>query len=458
MPPERLRLRDIRNTSTFRLTALLGLVFSAGVVVLLGLIYILSARELNARTNLVVRQEIARLTRVSPEALPAQIQAEIARSTHGLNYFLLISANGERLLGNMEPVPIVQLGHNFDVAAHAGGHGPLRALAARTANGETIVAARDNSTVLDLRRRVLRIVVGSGVAIAISVLAIGFALSLRPLRRVRDMQRASASIAAGDLAARMPLAGRGDELDLFAGTVNVMVEEVGRVVAQVKGVTDAIAHDLRTPLTRVRNHLYRALQTPGIDPGIAAHVEAATADLNVVLERFAALLRIAELEAGARRSGFGTVDLAALIDRARDLYEPLADDRGIAIVSTALSPASVHGDEQLLFEAISNLVDNAIKFAPPCGHITVRVRVEAGTPIVEVQDDGPGIAAGQRQAVLRRFHRGTDVVDVEGAGLGLSVVAAITQLHNFALILDDAAPGLIARVICTSPGLPTTTE
>ena len=452
MPPERLRLRDIRNTSTFRLTSLLGLVFSVGVVVLLGLIYVLSARELNARTDLVMRQEIARLTRVAPEALPAQMQSEIARSTHGLNFFLLISANGERLVGNMELVPVVRIDRDFDIATREDVHGPLRALAVRTPNGETILTARDISTVIDLRRRVLRIVVGSGVAIVVGALSIGFALSLRPLRRVRDMQRASLKIAAGDLSTRMPLAGRGDELDLFAGTVNVMVEEVGRVVAQVKGVTDAIAHDLRTPLTRVRSHLYRALQAPGIDPDIAALAEAATTDLNIVLERFAALLRIAELEAGARRSGFGTVDLAVLVERARDLYEPLAEDRGIAIAAILSEPSCVHGDEQLLFEAISNLVDNAIKFAPRGGNVGIRVRRAAGTPTVEVQDDGPGIPSDQRQAVLRRFHRGAGSADVEGTGLGLSVVSAISHLHNFTLILDDAAPGLIARIVCHSPG------
>jgi signal transduction histidine kinase len=452
MPPERLRLRDIRNTSTFRLTALLGLVFAGGVVALLGLIYSLSVRELTVRTDLIMRQQIVRLEHVSPDALPARMQAEIASSTHGLNYFLLISASGERLLGNMEQVPIIRLRHDFDIAAR-GAHGPLRALAARTPGGETILVARDISTIIDLRRRVLRIVVGSGIAIAISVLAIGVALSLRPLRRVRDMQRASLRIAAGDLAVRMPLAGRGDELDLFAGTVNVMVEEVGRVVAQVKGVTDAVAHDLRTPLTRVRSHLYRVLQTPALDPAVAALAEAATADLTVVLERFAALLRIAELEAGARRSGFGAVDLGMLVDRVRDLYEPLAEERGISLEASVAAHAQTHGDEQLLFEAISNLVDNAIKFAPERGHVDVRVRHDGGTPVVEVQDDGPGIAVDQRQAVLRRFHRGADTADIAGAGLGLSIVTAITHLHSFTLSLDDAAPGLIARLICNRPGL-----
>ncbi len=452
MPPERLRLRDIRNTSTFRLTALLGLLFAVGVVVLLGLIYVLSVRELDTRTDLVLRQEIARLRQFPPDALPAQMQAEIMRSTHGLNFFLLISARGERRVGNMEPVPVVRLRQDFDIGARPGIHGPLRARAARTMDGETILVARDISTIIDLRRRVLRIVVGSGIAIAVSVLAIGVALSLRPLRRVRDMQRASLAIAAGDLAVRMPLAGRGDELDLFAGTVNVMVEEVGRVVAQVKGVTDAIAHDLRTPLTRVRNHLYRALQTPGLDPAVAALAEAATADLGIVLERFAALLRIAELEAGARRSGFGAVDLGMLVDRVRDLYEPLAEERGILLEASVAAPAQTHGDEQLLFEAISNLVDNAIKFAPEGGHVGVRVHHDGGTAVVEVQDNGPGIAVDQRQAVLRRFHRGADAADIAGAGLGLSVVTAITYLHNFTLHLDDAAPGLIARLVCNRPG------
>ena len=294
----------------------------------------------------------------------------------------------------------------------------------------------------------LGILIWSGLATALAVLVSGIALSLAPLRRVRDLQHKSREIAAGDLDARMPLMGRGDELDLFAGTVNAMVEEVGRVVAQVKGVTDAVAHDLRTPLTRVRGQLYRVRQSPGVEPQAAAMIEAATIDLDVVLERFSALLRISELEAGGRRAGFGMVHLDRLIEAIRDLYEPLADERQVTLGFDGASDIQVRGDEKLLFEAVSNLVDNAIKFVPEGGHVEIVLRSGEGGPVIEVRDDGPGIAPDERRAVLRRFHRGVEAADVPGSGLGLSVVAAIVHLHGFALEFGDGHPGLVVRIRC----------
>ena len=448
MPSDPLRLRDIRNTSTFRLTLLLGLVFAAGVVALLGLIYGLSARELNARSDRILRLEAARLLSVPVAALPDTIRAEIVRSESGLNYFALVSRDGERIAGNIRPVAGAILDRPRDLPAGAGLPGPVRLLAVRASSGETVLIGRDISPVVDLRRRVFEILVASGLGIAPMILIAGIALSIPPLRRVRDLRRASREIAAGDLDARMPILGRGDELDLFAGTVNAMVEEVGRVVAQVKSVTDAIAHDLRTPLTRVRSQLYRARQLPGIDPALAARVEAATGDLDAVLERFAALLRISELEAGSRRAGFGTVLLDPLIAGVCDLYEPLAEERAIALMAGSLPGAAVHGDEKLLFEAISNLVDNAIKFAPAGGRIEIALSRAARETCITIRDDGPGIPVDQRAAVLRRFHRGSDAGDTPGSGLGLSVVAAIMHLHQFALEFDDAGPGLVARIRC----------
>ncbi|CAN5319443.1 HAMP domain-containing histidine kinase [soil metagenome] len=449
MLSERLRFRDIRNTSTFRLTALLGLLFALGVALLLGLIYILTVRELSVRSDHVIRQTSARLMAKDPAALPRQIDAEIARGTLGMNYFALLSASGERVAGNFEPPAPLRDDRLTDIAAAEPVHGPLRLLATRTRSGETIVVGRYISPILDLRARVLDILIGSGVAIGLSMLTAAVALSLRTLHRVRDLQRASQEITAGRLSARMPIAGRGDELDLFAGTVNVIIEEVGRVVAQVKGVTDAIAHDLRTPLTHVRTALRRMQQLPDIDPDAAALAASAIGDLDLVLERFAALLRIAELEASGRRTGFAQLDLTALAARVGELYEPLAEEREIALRITGDAPAIVEGDAQLLFEAISNLLDNAIKFTPFGGAVTVRVLAEPA-PAIEVRDTGPGIAPDQRQAVLRRFHRGVDTAAIPGSGLGLSVVAAIVHLHHFQLELADANPGLRATIRCAT--------
>jgi signal transduction histidine kinase len=444
---ERLRFRDIRNTSTFRLTILLGLVFAIGVVALLGLIYGLSARELNERSDRILRTEALRLQSVPAYQLSEQIRVEIARTASGFNYFALLSPTGERIVGNMRGRPGLRFNHPEDLPPSPR-HGPIRVLAIPAASGGTILIGRDISPFVDLRRRVLEILVVSGLLIALLVLVAGVALSIAPLRRVQRLQRSAHDIAAGNLDARMPILGRGDELDLFAGTVNGMVEEVGRVVAQVKAVTDAVAHDLRTPLTRVRSQIYRARQTPDIDAGLAGRVDTAMADLDAVLERFAALLRISELEASRRRAGFGTVALNPLIGTICELYEPLAEERGIAIACDGLHGATVHGDEKLLFEAIGNLLDNAIKFAPVGGRVAIAVKHEARETRIEVRDDGPGIPAEQRSAVLRRFHRGHGTEEIPGTGLGLSVVAAIVHLHQFVLEFDDAGPGLIVRIRC----------
>ncbi|NIJ33320.1 sensor histidine kinase [Sphingomonas oligoaromativorans] len=450
MLSEGLRFRDIRNTSTFRLTLLLGLVAAIGVVALLGLIYGLSARELDSRSDRILRAEAARLEGIRRDQLPDHIRVAIRRSVSGLNYYGLLDREGRPLAGNLRGSSGFVPGHVREIAGRSGRHGPVRLLAVRTAAGETILIGRDITPLVDLRRRVFEVLAFSGVAIALLILIAGTLLSFAPLRRLGRLQRSAHKIAAGHLEERMPILGRGDELDLFAGTVNTMVDEVGRVVSQVKAVTDAVAHDLRTPLTRVRAQLYRAGQQPDISPLLAGKVDAALADLDMVLERFAALLRISELETGSRRAGFHTVDLAALARAAIDLYGPLAEERGIALTLEAADGARMFGDDKLLFEAVGNLIDNAIKFAPAGGRVGIRVRSAGDGVRIEIRDNGPGIPADQRKAVLRRFHRGAGSEGVEGSGLGLSVVAAIAHLHQLSLDFDDAKPGLIARL--HSPG------
>lgn len=440
-----LHLRHITRISTFRLTATLGAVFAVGMVALLSIIYVLTATELTARSDHILQQDARRLLAGSDETLPDRVRAELRRNDRGLNYYALVSASGEQVIGNVRTVAGMVPGHPIDVDDQPGGFGPYRLLAIRTGIGETLLIGRDISQIRDLRQRVLAILVWSGLAIAVGILSAAVLLSLGPLRRVRHLQQASREIAAGDLQVRMPIAGRGDELDQFAGTVNVMVEEVGRVVAQVKGVTDAIAHDLRTPLTRVRAALYRVEQGQDASSSLRRTLGSTIADLDIVLDRFAALLRISELEAGSRKARFASVDLCSVAERASDLYEPLAEERGITLAAH-LTPAEVYGDEKLLFEAVSNLIDNAIKFCREGGVVDVRVEGGCGATVLEVTDNGPGIAPDQREAVLRRFHRGAEAANVPGSGLGLSVVVAILHLHGFTLDLLDAAPGLRARI------------
>lgn len=443
MLSDRLRFRDIQRTSTFRLTVMLSLVSILGMIALLGLVYGMTARELTARSDRFLHHEATRLLSIPADQLPAQVTDDDARNLHGLDYLALTSSDGERIAGNLRAGRNLPRNRPIDIEGH-GRRGPLRVLVVTTPGGETILLGRDISQIRDLRQHILLIVVVTGITMTIGMMLAAIALSLKPLRRVRDLQRVSREIAAGRLDRRMPIAGKHDELDQFAATVNVMVEDVGRVVSQVKGVTDAIAHDLRTPLTRVRAYLHRAQLMPDVPANIAGLADKAVTDLDVVLSRFAALLRISEIEASARRSGFATVCLSRLVENVIDLYEPLAEEGGIAMRLKECAPALVEADEKLLFEAISNLVDNAIKFARSA--VSITVAEQAGAVSIDVRDDGPGIAPDEREAVLRRFHRGAHASGLQGSGLGLSVVAAIVHLHGYALSLEDADPGLLARV------------
>lgn len=450
MLSDRLHWRDIRNISTFRLTLWFGLLFLLGVTALLGISYALIARELTSRSDGIIRDEAAKLIGLPPQSLPRAIDQAMKHATSRLNYFSLLDADGHRIAGNFTVYKSVPLDRIEDYAPAPGDAESLRILATRGPNGTTLFIARDIMQLIDVRHQMLLILIGSGALIALVVAGAGFALSIAPLKRVRALELAGREIAAGNLDARMPLLGRGDELDLFAGTVNVMVDEVVRMIAQVKDVTDVIAHDLRSPLVRVHGQLGQMRR--GAEPGSALddRLGVALNEVNILLDRFAALLRVAELQASQRRAGFTDMDVSPLVETAADLYQPAAEDRGIALDVAVEPDLTLFGDDKLLFEAVSNLIDNAIKFTPEGGHVLVVARREGSGIVIEVRDDGPGILPEERDLVLRRFHRGRHATGIAGSGIGLSAVMAIVQIHGFRLELADAAPGLAARIHCTA--------
>jgi signal transduction histidine kinase len=216
---------------------------------------------------------------------------------------------------------------------------------------------------------------------------------------------------------------------------------------EVKGVTDEIAHDLRTPLTRLLAGLERARRRARSAEEYGSAVDEAIAETKGILATFAALLRIAEVEAGARRAGFTTLDLNTLAADVTDFYEPLAERKGISLsLENEGAPAEIAGDPSLLFEAIGNLVDNAIKFTPPSGRVTLRILGGNDRLGFEVSDTGPGIPETDRNVVLQRFHRAERSRHTPGSGLGLSLVAAVARLHGLRLAIEDAAPGCRVRL------------
>jgi len=221
-----------------------------------------------------------------------------------------------------------------------------------------------------------------------------------------------------------------------------MLDDIERLMHEVKGVTDEIAHDLRTPLTRLLAGLERARRRAGTAEEYGAAVEEAIAETRAILVTFGALLRIAEVEAGARRAGFTILDLNTLAADVTDFYEPLAERKGVSLsLQTHRTPAKLPGDPSLLFEAMGNLVDNAIKFTPPGGRVALRILDGSERLAIEVIDNGPGIPEAERDAVLQRFHRAEKSRHTPGSGLGLSLVAAVARLHDLHLLIEDAEPG-----------------
>ena len=441
-----MRALDLRRTTTFRLAGLFGLIFAAGVVLLLGLVYWRTASALGLRIDTIVRADAAMLAQADPAALPQIIRRQDAGAPGRLNAYGLFSQDGVHVAGVVRQLPpaLIIDGTLRDVTRRDGFPFPGRALARRLPWGEVLVVGRDDSSIAELRGFVLATLVWSGGLIAVLGLAGGAALSLAPLRRLKALQAASGRIMAGDLGARMPIAGRRDELDLFAGMVNLMVEEVERLLTEVKGANDAVAHNLRTPLARVRTRLARLQDDDALPAPAAAIVGEAIEDLDLTLERFRALLRVSQIEAQGRRMGVQEVDAVQVLRRAVDLYEPLAEAREMKLDTRLPTHAPLVADGKLVFEAVCALLDNAIKFSPAGSRVEVALDRTAQGLEMSVRDRGPGIAAEEREAVLQRFHRGAAAAQVTGSGLGLSIVAAIARLHRFDLKLEDGGPGLRA--------------
>jgi len=440
-----MQIRALLRTTTFRLSALYGLIFALGLVALLGLVYLRSAVYLTGRVDGILTTEAAALARSPPSEVEQRIDEALTLDGQKNNVFALFAPGGAPLTGNLAAVPAALRpgGAPVEIGPTASFPAPARLIARRLASGEVLVVGRDVNQLQEMRGIIASALIWSGGAIIGLGLACGVALSLTPLRRLSVLQQACREIGGGDLTRRLPVSRRHDELDVFAATVNFTVGEVERLMGEVRGAAETIAHDLRTPLTRARTQLHRLQLSPTAAP---SEIGRAVAELDTVLERFRALMRISELEARERHAGFAATDLAKLLTDVADLYQPLAEANGVDFVLEDCPQTTIEADPKLLFEAISNLVDNAIKFAGEGGH--VRLRLAASGPCIFVEDDGPGIPEAEKAAVLERFYRAERDRMVPGSGLGLSIVAAIVRLHQFKLELQDAKRGLRAVIVC----------
>jgi signal transduction histidine kinase len=365
----------------------------------------------------------------------------------------LFGADGRRVAGNLESLPA---GLAPDVPADveivridgkARERQTARLVSHPLEGGETLVIGRDIEEIEEIAEIVGR-ALGLGLlpTVALAV-GIGMILSLRALDRLSEVNRRIRRIEAGDLRERLPTRGAGDPFDQLAVGVNRMLGEIEALIHEIADVGDDIAHELRTPLTRVRMRLERGRERAATIEELRTAVDQAVAGLDQSLAVITALLRIAEIEHSRRLERFGPVRLAPLLHEIADFYEPIAEDRRVGIQVTAADEPVVLGDRDLLFEAIANLVDNAVKFTPGGGQVTLALQRREREAVISVRDTGPGIPPGERDLVMKRFYRSDKSRQTEGVGLGLSLVGAVVRLHGFRFEFADG-PGCNAQIVC----------
>ena len=444
-----MRRPELWRTTTFRLTLVYGAIFSAGVMALLGLIYASAAVFLTHQMDQIVIGQAHALHGVSTADLPNKVREVETEDVRNVNFYGLFTPDGAWIAGNVHALPPHVPPDGVPRELREKGFQPgARALEERLASGEILFVGFDAKTLAGLRAIILSSLIWSGALIIPLGLGLGAALSLGPLKRIGAVQQASLPILDGDLSARLPTSNRRDEIDMLAGIANGMMDEVERLLWAVKSVGDNVAHDLRTPLTRLRALLYRVRQEAGVGDSHRAMLEQALSETDALLGRFKAIQRISEIDRRERRAGFAPVRLQALVEEIGDLYGPVAEEQGLNLVIDADRVGESLGDRELLFEALSNLVGNALKFTPPGGEVRLTLTARPEGPRLEISDNGPGVPENEREAVLQRFYRGHVEGDIPGSGLGLSIVAAVARLHDFRLVLGDAEPGLKVTLDC----------
>lgn len=366
-------------------------------------------------------------------------------STYERRVYLLLDADGRKLAGDLDEMP-----KKADIMAEG-------TITFCTKDG-TLVAARIHSyengnrllTGLDItqeardfdRMQTLSIVT---IVCMILVIIVSFVISTFVVSRTNRIARTAQTIAnTGDMARRIEVDSKWDDLSFLAEVLNDFLARNEKLLKGMKQVSDNVAHDLRTPLTRLRNNL-EALRKDANDDNTAAQCEDLLAEADRLLDTFAALMRIAHVESGKQRSQFKAVDMQSLVRDVADLYEPVAEEKNIVLGVTA-TQSTIAGDRDLLFQAVANLVDNAIKFTPEGGRISIAAGMENNRPYVKVGDTGSGVADADKPHIFERFYRANTSRNAAGNGLGLSLVGAVMDLHRGKIVLEDAHPGLVVTL------------
>jgi signal transduction histidine kinase len=379
------------------------------------------------------------------------IDARVRMQFASERLLLLTDASLNPISGNLPAWPsgVPTAPGNYKARIELGDHGMQTALLHVAALGDNkLLVGRDNALFAPLQTRFWYGLAAAIAVLSIAGLLIGLITRRALMSRIHSIRQTVSAIIHGDLQHRLPTHLNDDELNTLSRTINGLLEQIELLVHGVRNVSNSIAHDLRTPLAELRSRLEELALIRPPPEQTYAEIDGAVADVDRVIRIFDALLRLAEIDAGLRRSGFVTLDVADLAANAVEFYAPAAELKNIDLALRSDGPVPVSGDPVLLAQALSNLIDNALKYAPVNGAIEVAVLERGdGTAQVSVSDNGPGIADSEKNKVMERFYRGDASRGTPGVGLGLSLVQAVAKLHGSALELSDQNPGLRVALI-----------
>ena len=452
------------RTTTFRLALTYLVLFSVSTLVVLAFVYWTVSRTIATDLEDTIDDEAAVLIdafRLNGLDTVTSALEERAVNPHlGRHLYALVdtetadpsASNGPLVLaGNLRTWPIEAVAPNawidFEVTRPDVDRPILaRGLVVELSPKYRLLIGQNLASVIEFKRTMLETMIGALVVTGILGGIGGYVMSRRALRRVDSIGRTVDVILSGDLSQRIPNRGTGDELDRLADRLNNMLERIEALIVSMREVTDNVAHDLRTPLARLRSQLEIALMHKTNESEYRDALHNAIAQSDGIINTFNALLSLAQIESGALRDSLGAADLSEIARDAAEFYEPLAEEKQLDF-TVVLDPALVvRGDRHLLSQMIGNLLDNAIKYSPKGGRVSLSMRGGNGAPTLVIADSGPGIPKESRERALARFTRLESSRHTAGAGLGLSMAAAISKLHDAELQLDDNAPGLRVTV------------
>ncbi len=449
------QMRRLVRTHAFRLATLYFVVFAASVLGVLIFVYWMSADFVERQTQATLDAEISGLAeQYDQRGLSGLVQIVAARSAgdrgDGMLY-LVTNPDGHPLAGNItgwpEGKPVAPGPISFRVSVKTKGHTEMRPAQGALLvipQGYRLLVARDISDAALFRERIQAALLWAGLLALCAGIGGGAVMGRNLLRRVEEVNRTAERVIGGNLSDRVPLKGSGDEFDQLAANLNNMLGQIERLMAGMREVSDNIAHDLRTPLSRLRARLELSLLGAPDAAAQSEAVRAAIDEADRLLATFNALLSIAEAESGARHNAAEPLDLAQTARAAAELYEPVAEEKGCALKLDVEPGIMIRGDRHLLSQAVANLLDNALKYGG--GEVKLSAHRHDGRAELEVSDSGPGIPEDERESVFDRFVRLEPSRSTPGNGLGLSLVRAVARLHNGTVELGDNHPGLTVRL------------